>query len=150
MEGPRKQRSVYSVEVQRGGPDGWHSQRISPDWVHAFHAADAAVQAFDRYMDDSGENVASLAPSGANGLQILVWPQGTTARPSVFPLQSVMEHRVRRDVGRRKEAQTRLEQATDALRSSVREAATAGVRQAHLARISGWSRETLRKLARDA
>lgn len=68
VEGPRKQRSVYSVEVQRGGPDGWHSQRISPDWVHAFHAADAAVQAFDRYMDDSGESVASLAPSGANGV----------------------------------------------------------------------------------
>ena len=126
-----------------------HPQRISPDWVHAFHAADAAVQAFDRYVDTSGESVASLASSEANGLQILVRPQGTTARPSVFPLQSDMEHKVRRGVGCRREAQACLDQATDALRSSIREAATAGVRQAYLARISGWSRETLRKLARD-
>lgn len=43
MEGPRTQRSVYSIEIQRGGQEGWHTQSISPDWVHAIHAADAAV-----------------------------------------------------------------------------------------------------------
>ncbi|MFD0396020.1 alkyl sulfatase C-terminal domain-containing protein [Streptomyces nogalater] len=55
---------------------------------------------------------------------------------------------MRRDAGRRREALARLEEATEALQSSLRDAAIGGVRQSDLARISGWSRETLRKLNR--
>ncbi|MEV8034979.1 hypothetical protein ACFYW8_36590 [Streptomyces sp. NPDC002742] len=62
----------------------------------------------------------------------------------------MLEHRVRREVGRRLEAQRRLDRATEALRTSVRDAAAAGIRQSELARMSGWSRETLRKMNRDA
>ncbi|GGW60493.1 hypothetical protein [Streptomyces xantholiticus] len=145
MEAPRQERVAYTVDVQRRGSEGWYSQRISPNWVHAVTPADAAVQAFDRYVKKYGETIASLVAPGSHELQVLVHLQ---REPAVFPLHGVLEHKVRRDFGRRREAEARLERATDALRASVREAAMAGVRQAHLARISGWSRETLRKLTR--
>lgn len=147
MEESRKQRSVYSVEVARRESDGWRTERISPNWVHALHEGDAVVQAFDRYLEQSGESVALLARSEAEGLQILVRPQGLTSRWAVFPLHSIMEHRVRRDVAQRDGAQKRLDRATRALKESVREAAAVGVRQSRLVQISGWSRETLRKLS---
>ncbi|CAL9311123.1 hypothetical protein [Streptomyces sp. SudanB182_2057] len=148
MEEARPQRMVFAVEVQRGGADDWRTQAVTPSWFYGYHAADAAVQAFDRYMAHHRQTVAALVAPDAPGLRILVRVQGTGGRPAVFTLHSVLEHKVRRDAGRRREALARLEDATEALQSSLRDATTGGVRQSDLARISGWSRETLRKLNR--
>ncbi|WP_381565360.1 hypothetical protein [Streptomyces eurythermus] len=148
MEEARPQRMVFAVEVQRGGADDWCTQAVTPSWFYGYHAADAAVQAFDRYMAHHRQTVSALVAPDAPGLRILVRVQGTGGRPAVLSLHSVLEHKVRRDAGRRREALARLEDATEALQTSLRDAAIGGVRQSELARISGWSRETLRKLNR--
>ncbi|MEU3410486.1 MULTISPECIES: hypothetical protein [unclassified Streptomyces] len=148
MEEARPQRLVFAVEVHRRSAGDWRVQAVTPSWFYGYHAADAAVQAFDRYMAHYRQTVADLVAPGAPALRILVRVQGADGRPVVFILRSVLEHKVRRDAGRRREALARLEEATEALQSSLRDAAAAGVRQADLARISGWSRETLRKLNR--
>ncbi|MFF5442551.1 hypothetical protein [Streptomyces achromogenes] len=148
MEEARPQRMVFAVEVQRGGADDWCAQAVTPSWYYGYHAADAAVQAFDRYMAQHRQSVAALVAPDAPGLRILVRVQGAGGGPALFSLHSVLEHKVRRDTGRRREALARLEEATEALQSSLRDAAIGGVRQSDLARISGWSRETLRKLNR--
>ncbi|MEU2224815.1 hypothetical protein [Streptomyces sp. NPDC018347] len=148
MEDSRPQRLAFTVEVQRRGQEDWYAQAVTPSWFYGFHAADAAVQAFDRYVTHYRQSVEALVAPDAHALRILVRVQGAGGRTAVFSLRSVLEHKVRRDTGRRREALARLEEATEALQSSLRDAATGGVRQADLARISGWSRETLRKLNR--
>lgn len=148
MEGPGPRRRAYAVEVQRRGSEDWYTQTITPGWFYGYQPAEAAVQAFDRYVDLYRQDVEALVASDAHELRIVVRVQGSSARPSMFTLHSVMEQKVRRDADSRRRALARLDEATEALRSSLRDAAMAGVRQAHLARISGWTRETLRKLTR--
>uniref|UniRef100_UPI003F49AA60 hypothetical protein n=1 Tax=Streptomyces chartreusis TaxID=1969 RepID=UPI003F49AA60 len=148
VEGSGPRQETYAIEVQRRGPEGWYTQPITPSWLYGRQAADVAVQAFDHYLDFYRQDVESLVASGAHELRVLIRVQGSSVRPSVFTLHGVMEHKVRRNADRRRQALARLEEADGALRSSLRDAAVAGVRQAHLARISGWSRETLRKLTR--
>jgi DNA-binding XRE family transcriptional regulator len=150
MDGVRQQSPAYTIDVQRRGVEAWQSQRLSPDWVYGRQSADAAVQALDLYLEQHQETVTSLVSPQSQELRVLVTPQRSGTRPAVFTLRSVLEHRVRREVGRRLEAQRRLDRATEALRTSVRDAAAAGIRQSELARMSGWSRETLRKMNRDA
>jgi hypothetical protein len=150
MDGARQQSPAYTIAVQRFGDGAWQSHKLSPDWVYGRQPADAAVQALDLYLEQHQETVASLVDPRSQELRILVSQQQFGTRPAVFTLRSVLEHRVRRETGRRLEAQRRLDRAADAFRASIRDAAAAGIRQSELVRICGLSRETLRKMTRGA
>ncbi|MFD0396019.1 hypothetical protein ACFQ3Z_43735 [Streptomyces nogalater] len=79
MEEARPQRMVFAVEVQRGGADDWCTQAVTPSWFYGYHAADAAVQAFDRYMAHHRQTVAALVAPDAPGLRVLVRVQEPAA-----------------------------------------------------------------------
>ncbi|HET6356319.1 hypothetical protein [Streptomyces sp.] len=139
----------YRIELQRRGDGDWYTHNISPHWYHANAPIGAGIQALERYLASVRETVADLVAADAEQLRILVTPMQRASRPDVFTLHDLLEYRVRREAAQLKADESRVQQSKVRLKAAVADAAAAGIPQHVLVRQSGWSRETLRKHARN-
>ncbi|MFE7170417.1 hypothetical protein [Streptomyces sp. NPDC057616] len=124
-------------------------QKISPEWGSGGSPIDLAVDAFQAYLGQHGRTLEEVTAAGAPAVRVVVRSPQRAARPAVFGLRELMEQRVRRAAALRADAERRLRDARQLLRAAVAEASAAGISQSALAGLSGWSRETLRRLERD-
>ncbi|MEV8541164.1 hypothetical protein [Streptomyces sp. NPDC051572] len=139
----------YRMEVQLRDEHGWQVRKISPEWGSGGSPVDLAVDAFQAYLSQHGRTLEEVTAPGAPAVRVLVRSPQRGGRPEVFVLRELMEQRVRRAAALRADAERRLRDARRLLRTAVAEASDAGIPQSVLVRLSGWSRETLRRLERN-
>ncbi|MEW1827220.1 hypothetical protein [Streptomyces sp. NPDC088196] len=139
----------YRMEVQLRDAEGWQVRKISPEWGSGGSAIDLAVDAFHAYLSQHGRTLDEVTAPGAPEVRVLVRSPQRGGRPAVFVLRELMEQRVRRAADLRADAENRLRNARELLRTAVAEASDAGIPQSVLVQLSGWSRETLRRQERN-
>jgi hypothetical protein len=149
MAGAGPGAGYFRMEVQVQEGREWRVQKISPEWGSGGAPVDLAVDAFQAYLVQHGRSLEEVTAAGAAAVRVVVRSPGRATRPVVFGLRELMEQRVRRAAALRADAERRLRDARRLLRTAVTEASAAGIPQSVLARLSGWSRETLRRLGRD-